>query len=716
MRSLLLGLTLSATSDTARAYDVSSRVWRPSQDDFAYPEVAADTGIPHLDGRDDFGVAFAGGGLRGMSLAHGATRALRESGLLSRARYYTVSSGSTWFGLPLYFQTQDTLDEFLGISLPPEQLTPEVLVGPAAGTAVSRLTWPITQFPGGEVPLAVDEQESMIRFGFPVIILAGLPPFLGSCIHDFLHDLERLHAGLGKLTSRFIHQLTDDSQNVDVSRGPLQFLWNMIKKTAHALVGLEEALRKLFVRLIQGLLSIIEQELDKIEHQIGDFFRDLLHKIENFPGNFVHCLSNFCSCFTDLFMPSHSMHLLWLRVTGLITRPFGLNKAFSHYTHASREEETRAQLAHWNLAHLYVSQDVKHELPFLISQAAVFSLHSGYTRWNKLKAFTIENSALYTGLPVSFNEQVGKEHFNGGDVLTEPFAASSELLEAPDWLTETGKVHVHVRINDDNKDVGGLVEWQGVTTCALGAWQIRPWAVRLAGLLPCTAEVGEQLMPHHSVWSPLDINVTTKLPISRAVPVGDAGVYDDLGHLPLLRRGVKKLAIYASAAQVDGGVTLEANVYVKAAFGAPGGLTPPNPAGAPNPQMEEGFLTVFEPSEFAAFWEQAEAKLAAGEPPVIRGTYTVVDNPNFGIVGGWQCEVVWVLMLPSATFRSALPSRTEQALPVYFPSFGAAEPRSHLELSTLSQYASWLTETVAAGEIRAMLDGVDAGVSSEVLV
>jgi len=260
------------------------------------------------------------------------------------------------------------------------------------------------------------------------------------------------------------------------------------------------------------------------------------------------------------------------------------------------------------------------------------------------------------------------------------------------------------------------VEWQGVTTCALGAWQIRPWAVRVAEFLPCTAEVGEQLMPHHQVWSPLDLNATDQLPIPHVVPVGDAGVYDDLGHLPLLRRGVKKIAIYASAANVDGQVTLEANVYVKAAFGAPGGLKPPNPAGSPNPQMEVGHLTVFEPSEFAAFWEQAQGKLAAGEPPVIRGTYTVVDNPNYGIVGGWQVEVVWVLMLPSGTFRSALPARTEDSLPAYFPSFGAAEPLSHLELSTLSQYASWLTETVAAKEIRAMLDGDEAHIVGETWV
>merc|ERR1711939_280670 len=99
-------------------------------------------------------------------------------------------------------------------------------------------------------------------------------------------------------------------------------------------------------------------------------------------------------------------------------------------------------------------------------------------------------------------------------------------------------------------------------------------------------------------------------------PVGDAGVYDDIGHLPLLRRGVKKMVLFDSAAVRDNSTgrglhaNLEEMVYLKAAFGAPGHMDPPfgpNPAGSPNPLSAENFLTVFEPSEFEPFWAKVQA-------------------------------------------------------------------------------------------------------------
>merc|ERR1712048_1263351 len=112
------------------------------------------------------------------------------------------------------------------------------------------------------------------------------------------------------------------------------------------------------------------------------------------------------------------------------------------------------------------------------------------------------------------------------------------------------------------------------------------------------------------------------------MPLGDGGIYDDIGHLPLLRRKVKKMVLFDHAAippdtaNLTGAdkVTLEANVYLKAAFGAPGGLDPPNPKGSPNPMMAENYLTVFEPSEFEPLWEKMQALKAAGKPIVVRGT------------------------------------------------------------------------------------------------
>eukprot|EP00413_Alexandrium_margalefii_P010206 CAMPEP_0204535666 /NCGR_PEP_ID=MMETSP0661-20131031/13877_1 /ASSEMBLY_ACC=CAM_ASM_000606 /TAXON_ID=109239 /ORGANISM="Alexandrium margalefi, Strain AMGDE01CS-322" /LENGTH=66 /DNA_ID=CAMNT_0051542161 /DNA_START=8 /DNA_END=205 /DNA_ORIENTATION=+ len=58
-------------------------------------------------------------------------------------------------------------------------------------------------------------------------------------------------------------------------------------------------------------------------------------------------------------------------------------------------------------------------------------------------------------------------------------------------------------------------------------------------------------MPHADTWSPLGRKDDRGVPISDALAVGDAGIYDDLGHLPLLRRGIRKLVIYDSSAVHD---------------------------------------------------------------------------------------------------------------------------------------------------------------------
>lgn len=89
---------------------------------------------------------------------------------------------------------------------------------------------------------------------------------------------------------------------------------------------------------------------------------------------------------------------------------------------------------------------------------------------------------------------------------------------------------------------------------------------------------------------------------------------------------------------------------------------------------------------------------------MVRGNFTVVDNPHFGIKGGRKVEIVWVIAMPSEKFRSSLPYSTAKHLPAYFPNVISSEPRSHFELSALAQYSSWLLDVVAMKEIRAMLE------------
>merc|ERR1711957_300213 len=118
--------------------------------------------------------------------------------------------------------------------------------------------------------------------------------------------------------------------------------------------------------------------------------------------------------------------------------------------------------------------------------------------------------------------------------------------------------------------------------------------------------------------------------------------------------------------------------------------------------MPADFATVFEPSEFADLWATIQERYEAGEPAIVRGKYTVVDNPHFGVKGGYQVEIVWIIALPSKLWRSQLPVETDSHLFDYLPNVVSTEPRSQFEMSALAQYSSWLFQ-LAAVDIQAML-------------
>ena len=145
-------------------------------------------------------------------------------------------------------------------------------------------------------------------------------------------------------------------------------------------------------------------------------------------------------------------------------------------------------------------------------------------------------------------------------------------------------------------------------------------------------------------------------------------------------------------------------VYLRAAFGQPNNLTNGlNPPGSPNPRMPAGFLTVFDPRDFGKVWAQIERLQQAAAPVVVRETVRVVENKHWGVAGGWSVDVVFVILTPVRAWRAALPPQSAALLPSYFPNYEASEVTSQLQISAISQMASWLTAHHALPQIRAML-------------
>ncbi|CAE7213073.1 unnamed protein product, partial [Symbiodinium sp. CCMP2456] len=451
---LLAALCLGAGAET-----LSARVWQPSRPDFQLPE--SFEGSLNLESKLNFGIALAGGGMRGGALGHGVLRTLREAKLLEKARYLSVTSGSVWLGLPLYYQAVDTVEEYLGQTLRPEDMTPEALIQ-KTGSGLRRLRH-FRNYPKG-------------------------------------------------------HQ------------GPQG----------------EELLQN----------ELLEENETSLERMFG-----------------CPVDQGWCACMVERFQPG-SFHGLYSILTAYaFLHPFELAGYGSTHCHESQLDRVRAKFGSGKT--IYTSKDVSRKLPFLLSQSAVLEPYTGLSPKDPLVFFPLEQTPLYAGTIPGYNAT--DVHRSIGDVLVEPFAWGSRARSP--WTNFSNGNELTMDVSRSFLNVGDLATWAGTATSYIADFQIRTWADKIP---KCLVAEGEKLLPHANFWSPLALD-SEGVPLAHEEAVGDAGVYDDIGHIPLLRRKVEKIAIFTSGAIHD---DLCEMTYVLAAFGQPGCLQPPNPPGASNPKMK----------------------------------------------------------------------------------------------------------------------------------
>lgn len=595
----LIALLLAASATAwcvwrSRWAVVRARVWRPSAPGFVFPELDASTELGrYLEQKEDFGIALAGGGERGFALAHGAVRSLWQAGVLQRARYLSTTSGSILLSLPMYYQTQDTLDNFLGSTLPLEHLSPELLISEKMGSALRNLTY-LPAFP--PKPSSSSEAAGPRRLG------------------------------------------------------------------AAKQAEVEEAL---------GWLSKWRQ----CRRQHG-----------------------LCSCALDMVLPDGSIHDIgdWM-VGKLFFEPYGLAQRGAWHCHETELDQVRQKLG--PNAVVYAARDMSQNLPFSLVQSDIVAPFSGRKK-NSLVTFPLEHTPLYTGTAPGFVGENAAPYVALGDSLVSSYAWPGDALDVVQGLES----EIRVRMKPDLLNLGLLVKAAAAATSFFADWQAEPMAQNWSD---CRVTAVERILPKVPLWSPLHTD-EKGVPISQDAPIADPGLTDDLGHIPLLRRGVKKIIIYNSAAVYDNSTGhLAVNpcemTYMLAAFGAPGCLDPPAPAGASDWNQKENSMTVFELSGFQRLWDTVKAKLVARESAVVRDKYLVVDNPYLGIKGGWEVEVVWVVLLPSQSFRSAVHPDTRPFISDFFPNVRVYDFQSRMMLGAFSQFASWYTEREVLQEVRALL-------------
>jgi hypothetical protein len=98
---------------------VNARVYDTTKADFVYPEES----IESIQKKENFGIAFSGGGTRAVSMTMGQLRALSQIGILDRSRYMSAVSGGCWATLPFMFLDSSIDDDvFWGPYLEPNKI------------------------------------------------------------------------------------------------------------------------------------------------------------------------------------------------------------------------------------------------------------------------------------------------------------------------------------------------------------------------------------------------------------------------------------------------------------------------------------------------------------------------------------------------------------------------------------------------------------------
>jgi len=117
--ALLLKIMAENENMEERLKYVSARIYNTLDPGFVFPEETDES----IKKRENFGIAFSGGGTRSASLTMGQMRSLDRIGILSRAKYVSAVSGGAWGSFPFTFLDSSISDEtYYGPYLNPNQI------------------------------------------------------------------------------------------------------------------------------------------------------------------------------------------------------------------------------------------------------------------------------------------------------------------------------------------------------------------------------------------------------------------------------------------------------------------------------------------------------------------------------------------------------------------------------------------------------------------
>lgn len=313
---------------------------------------------------------------------------------------------------------------------------------------------------------------------------------------------------------------------------------------------------------------------------------------------------------------------------------------------------------------------LREDVPF-----PIFALCVAYPEDSQGMPFrSFESTPLYTGAPMDYQPDA-----KVGAVLVETFAAFSDPPKREEIPAAAKATQVHLKA----EYAMPLARALGISAAIL--------ANNFVGNKP-VFDLAE--CPVAKCWDGLHFQ-------GGARPFADGGGTDVLALLPLLRRGVKKIALFWSA---DEAPSLQPSMasnwsMLMSYFAAiPEGWTVNwgpvvIPAVALNKQVQ-----VFETAEFAPLLKALVDCEVQKKPIVARTQLKVLPNKVEGVAGDYTVDIVWVLTGGAAGWTEKLPAETrdyvEKTIPS-FPYFNFSVLNYSPELVSLeNQQASWVVHEV----------------------
>ncbi|WIA12481.1 hypothetical protein OEZ85_012516 [Tetradesmus obliquus] len=188
----------------------------------------------------------------------------------------------------------------------------------------------------------------------------------------------------------------------------------------------------------------------------------------------------------------------------------------------------------------------------------------------------------------------------------------------------------------------------------------------------------------------------------------DEGAVDDLGVMPLLRRGVTNIVI-CLATHENPDSTIKAFAKSEYALAGLFGAVPLNAKDAKgqplklhdtnSPATWSSMSQVFPAEGFPVLFDQYKASFLQGGAHIFNATYQVLPNSFHGVKGNYKVSVLWLLNGRSSQWEAALPQETQQWLAPkrnassgpyggYPNVYNVLQAPAQL-VSLLSQQASW---------------------------